>query len=93
MAWQVVEIVNMSATSATRRNKPVVTIRTATVRGEPRFVVFSRINGIAKREFFRSQTEARVHQAAILDKLEHRGTEAFIGPAGMTVALTVPPLR
>ena len=86
MAWQMVEIANMSATSATRRNKPVVTIRTATVRGEPRFVVFSRINGIAKREFFRSQTEARVHQAAILDKLEHRGTEAFIGPAGMTVA-------
>lgn len=75
----------MDATDATRRNGPVVTVRTATVRGEPRFVVFSRINGISKREFFRSQVEARIHQRAILDKLESRGTESFKEP-GMTVA-------
>jgi integrase len=86
MDAQCVEIDSVDATDATRRNKPVVTLRTAKVRGEDRFVVFSRINGVAKREFFRSQTEARVHHAAILDKLEARGTEAFKGPAGMTVA-------
>lgn len=76
----------MDATDATGRNRPVVTIRTATVRGEPRFVVFSRINGVAKREFFRSQVEARVHQRAVMDKLLTRGTDSFSVSAGMTVA-------
>jgi len=83
---QMLEIWNMDATDATRRNKPVVTIRTATLRGEPRFVVYSKINGIKKREFFRTQVEARVHQRAMMDKLFARGTDAFSAPAGMTVA-------
>lgn len=75
----------MDATDATGRNRPVVTLRTATVRGEPRFVVFSKINGVAKREFFRTQVEARVHQRAVMDKLLTRGTDAFKDAAGMTV--------
>jgi integrase len=76
---------NMDATDATGRNRPVVTIREANVRGEHRFVVFSKINGVAKREFFRSQVEARVHQRAVMDKLLTRGTDAFKDAAGMTV--------
>ena len=79
------ENANMDATDATGRNRPVVTIREANVRGEHRFVVFSKINGVAKREFFRSQVEARVHQRAVVDKLMTRGTDAFKDAAGMTV--------
>jgi integrase len=82
---ELLEIGHMDATDATGRNRPVVTIRTATVRGEPRFVVFSKINGVEKREFFRSQVEARVHQRAVMDKLMTRGTDAFKDAAGMTV--------
>lgn len=76
----------MNATDATRRNNPLITIRTATVRGEARHVVFSRIAGKEKRTFFRSRLEAQLHRDALLNKLQTRGTEAFEGPTGMTVA-------
>ena len=76
----------MDATDATGRNSPLVTLREATVRGEPRFVVFSRINGLEKRMFFRSRLEAKLAKDEIVSKLMSRGTEAFEGPAGMTVA-------
>ncbi len=76
----------MDATDATGRNAPLVTLREATVRGEPRFVVFSRINGHEKRTFFRSRLEAKLHRDALVAKLMSRGTQAFDEPAGMTVA-------
>jgi integrase len=76
----------MDATDATGRNAPLVTLREATVRGEPRFVVFSRINGHEKRTFFRSSLEAELHKDALVEKLMSRGTQAFKEPAGMTVA-------
>jgi len=74
------------ATDATGRKKPIVTLQRTKVRGEPRFVVYSRILGVKKREYFRTQVEARIHHAAILDKLESRGTESFKAAPGMTVA-------
>ena len=76
----------MDATDATGRNTPVITLRTAKVRGEARHVVFSRIGGDEKRTFFRSRLEAQLHRDALLDKLQTRGTDAFKEPAGMTVA-------
>jgi integrase len=75
----------MDATDATGRNAPLVTLREATVRGEPRFVVFSRINGHEKRTFFRSRLEAKLHKDALVGKLMSRGTDAFDGPTGLTV--------
>lgn len=56
------------------------------MRGQERFVVFSRINGVTKRTFFLTRLEARLHAEAITDKLQTRGTEAFEGPKQMTVA-------
>lgn len=76
----------MGATDATRRNKPIITIREATVRGEHRHVVFSRIAGKEKRTFFKTRLEARLHRDALVDKLETGGTEAFKDSSGMTVA-------
>jgi hypothetical protein len=72
------------ATDATQRKKPIVTLQRTKVRGEPRFVVYSRILGVKKREYFRTQVEARIYHAAILDKLESRGTESFNAAPGMT---------
>lgn len=75
----------MDATDATGRNTPIITLRTATVRGETRHVVFSRISGEEKRTFFRSRLEAQLHRDALLEKLQTRGTDAFKEPSGMTV--------
>lgn len=76
----------MDATDATRRNKPVITIREATVRGQHRHVVFSRIAGKERRTFFKTRLEAQLHRDALLEKLQTRGTDAFKEPEGMTVA-------
>jgi integrase len=75
----------MNATDATGRNKPIITLRTATVRGEQRHVVFSRIAGVEKRTFFKTRLEARMAHDALLEKLETGGTDAFKKSAGMTV--------
>jgi integrase len=75
----------MDATDATRRNKPVITIREATVRGQPRHVVFSRINGKEKRTFFNTRLEARLHRDALAEKLETGGTDAFKESSGLSV--------
>ena len=75
----------MDATDATRRNKPVITIREATVRGQARHVVFSRIGGKEKRTFFNTRLEARLHRDALAEKLETGGTDAFKESSGLTV--------
>ena len=75
----------MDATDATRRNKPVITIREATVRGQPRHVVFSRIGGKEKRTFFNTRLEARLHRDALVEKLETGGTDAFKESSGLSV--------
>jgi integrase len=75
----------MDATDATRRNRPVITIREATVRGQPRHVVFSRINGKEKRTFFNTRLEARLHRDALAEKLETGGTDAFKESSGLSV--------
>ena len=75
----------MDATDATRRNKPVITIREATVRGHHRHVVFSRIGGKEKRTFFNTRLEARLHRDALAEKLETGGTDAFKESSGLSV--------
>ena len=75
----------MDATDATRRNKPVITISEATVRGQPRHVVFSRIGGKEKRTFFNTRLEARLHRDALAEKLETGGTDAFKESSGLSV--------
>jgi integrase len=75
----------MDATDATRRNKPVITIREATVRGQHRHVVFSRIGGKEKRTFFNTRLEARLHRDALVEKLETGGTDAFKESSGLSV--------
>ena len=75
----------MDATDATRRNKPVITIREATVRGQHRHVVFSRIGGKEKRTFFATRLEARLHRDALAEKLETGGTDAFKESSGLSV--------
>jgi len=81
------EIRVMDATDATARKGSIVTLRTATVRGAQKFVVFSRIAGREKREFFGTRLEAQLHREAILDKLESKGTDAFDNvSSGLTVS-------